>query len=217
MDIFLLDPAGPQLQLPVNPIGDITIRREKQIETVNIINIGEIDFASGEKVKEITFSSFFPKEYDSGYCRYPDIPDPQLAMNQVTAWMMSKKPIRLIITDTIVNALVLVSAHTSQFRGGEPGDVYYDLTLRTWREIKVRTTADLAAANGSAASASRPDLKPVPKLYTVKPGDNLWKIAKMELGDGTRWRDIYTVPENQKTIGPDPNFIRVGQQLVMPK
>lgn len=215
MDIFLLDPAGGQLHLPVNPIGDITIRREKQIETVNIINIGEIDFASGEKVKEITFSSFFPKEYDSGYCRYPDISDPQQAMNQVTAWMMSKKPIRLIITDTVVNVLVLVSAHTSQFRGGEPGDVYYDLTLRTWREIKVRTTADLSTS-GAGQGAGRPDLKPTPKVYVVKPGDSLWKIAKMELRDGAKWRDIYSVTENQKVIGPDPNVLQVGQRLVLP-
>ncbi|MEM3453456.1 MAG: hypothetical protein QW835_07540, partial [Candidatus Hadarchaeum sp.] len=101
MDFYLIDPAGPTLHLPVNPIGDITIRREKQYETVNIINIGEVDFPTGEKLKEISFSSFFPAEYDPSYCRYPDLPDPQEAMNQLTAWTASKKPVRLIITETI--------------------------------------------------------------------------------------------------------------------
>jgi len=141
MDFFLIDPAGPQLQLPVNPISDVIIKREKQYETVNIINIGEVDFASGEKIKEITFSSFFPKDYDESYCNYPDIPDPQEAMNQLTAWTVSEKPVRLIITDTNINVLVLLAVHNTTIKGGEPGDVYYELVCRTWREIKVRTTA----------------------------------------------------------------------------
>ena len=142
MDFYLIDPAGPQLHIPVNP-GEVKIRREKSYETVNIINLGEIDFPHGEKIKEITFSSFFPKHYDPSYCRYIDIPDPQEAMNKLTAWTMSKKPVRLIITETIVNVLVLVSVHDTTFKGGEPGDVYFDITCRTWREIKVRTAAEV--------------------------------------------------------------------------
>ena len=27
--------------------------------------------------------------------------------------------------------------------------------------------------------------------YTVQRGDSLWKIAKEQLGDGTRWGEIY--------------------------
>jgi len=217
MDIYLIDPAGPQLHLPVNPIGDITIRREKGIETTEIINLGEIDFPKGDKIKEISFSSFFPKEYDPSYCRYANLPDPQEAMNQLTTWMMKKGPIRLIITDTIVNVLVLVAAHDTTFKGGEPFDVHYDLRCRTWREIKVRTAAEAAAPadpGGVAVSEPRTDLKPVPAKIEVKPGDSLWAIAKLQLGDGGRWRDIYEA--NKDTIGPDPTVISAGMQLVMP-
>lgn len=216
MDIYLIDPAGPQLRLPINP-SEVNIRREKQYDTVNIMNIGEIDFAQGEKVKEITFSAFFSKDYDPSYCRYPDLPEPQGAMNQLTAWMMSKKPIRLIITGTIINALVLLAAHNSIFKGGEPGDVYYDLVCRTWREVKVRTTAEAAAGTGGvtkSAGRSRADTKTVPKVYTVRAGDSLWKIAKAQLGDGSKYRVIYE--SNKKIIGPDPSLIKPGQKLVIP-
>jgi nucleoid-associated protein YgaU len=218
MDFYLIDPAGPQLQLhlPVNP-QEVTIRREKQFETINIINIGEVDFPHGEKLKEISFSSFFPRDYDQSYCVYVDIPDPQEAMNQLTVWMMSKEPVRLLITKIAVNVLVLVAAHTSYFRGGEPGDVYYDLTLRNWREVKVRTAAEAAAPAASLAVAqqrSRPDLKPVPKVYVVKPGDSLWKIAKKELASGDKWKLIYDL--NKSMIGNDPKLILPGQKLVMP-
>lgn len=215
INFYLIDPTGPNLHLPVNP-GEVMIRREKQFDTINIINIGEIDFPTGEKVKEISFSSFFPKEYDPSYCRYVNIPNPQEAMNQLTAWTVSKKPVRLIITDTIVNAMVTVATHYSMFRGGEPGDVYYDLVLRTWREIKVRTAAEAAAPvdTGGVANEPRPDTKLVPPVYEIKPGDSLWAIAKLNLGDGSKWQKIYDL--NKDTIGPNPHAITTGTRLVMP-
>lgn len=214
MDIYLIDPSGSQLQLPVNP-EEITIRRERLIETVSILDIGEVDFPIGGKKSEISFSSFFPKEYDQSYCRYAELPDPQEAMNQLTTWMYAKKPIRIIITETVVNVLALLSAHQSQFKGGEPGDVYYEITLRPWNEVKVRTLDEATAAqNNGTALKPRSDTKPAPKVYTVRAGDSLWAIAKLQLGDGGRWREIYD--KNKGTIGPDPNKIQVGAKLVMP-
>lgn len=211
MDIYLIDPNGPTLRLPVLP-EEIQIKREKQYETIDLINLGEVDFPQQEKVKEITFSSFFPKEYDPAYCQYADIPDPQEAMNQLTAWMASKTPVRLIITETIHNVLVWIAAHDTTYKGGEVGDVYYDLTCRTYTETKVRTSSNAASSN--QAASNRPDIKPVPKVYVVKSGDSLWKIAKMQLGNGSRWQEIYNL--NKKVIGPNPNLIRPGQKLVMP-
>lgn len=217
MDITFEGQGSPKLQLPVNP-EEITIRREKQFETINIMSIGEIDFAQGEKVKEITFSSFFPKEYDPSYCRFPDLLDPQEAMNQLTAWAISKQPVRLMITETIINALVLISAHTTNFKGGSPGDVYFDLTCRTWREIKVRTAAEMAAAGSASAGSaqkSQQDTRPEPLVYTVKSGDTLWAIAKRQYGDGSRYSDIFNA--NRDVIGPSPHIIKPGQRLVMPR
>jgi len=214
MDYYLIDDnAGVTLHLPVNP-ETCTIKREASLDTVNIINLGEIDFLIGTKVKEIAFSSFFPAEYDAEYCKYSDITDPQKAMNQLTAWMASERPIRLIITDTIINSLVRLSAHNSEFRGGEPGDVYYDITLRTWTEVKVRTQAEVASSTTSAGVyVARPDTKAVPKIYTVKPGDSLWKIAKLQLGDGSKWSTIYA--NNKAAIGSNPNSLAIGTKLVI--
>lgn len=211
MDFYFLAPNG-QLHLPVNP-SEVTITRERGIETVDIINLGEVDFPAGEKVKEIAFSSFFPAEYDPSYCRYADLPDPQEAMNWLNSWMAAKKPVRLLITETAVNILVLIARHTSYFRGGEPGDVYFDLTCRTWRDVKVKTLQP-PAAKGANQPRPRPDVKPVPKVYVVKKGDNLWKIAKLQLGSGARWKEIYNL--NRKVIGADPDKLHPGQRLVMP-
>jgi len=216
MDFYLIDPAGSQLHLPVNP-GEVTIRREKQYETVNILSLGEVDFPTGEKLKEISFSSFFPRDYDPGYCQYVDIPDPQIAMNQLTAWTVGEKPVRLIITETLINVLVLLITHVTTFKGGEPGDVYYDLSCRTWREVKARTAVEAVTPVASpriTQQRPRPDVKPVQKVYVVKSGDSLWKIAKLQYGNGSKYSMIYNI--NKKIIGPNPNNITPGMKLVMP-
>ncbi|WP_372632975.1 LysM peptidoglycan-binding domain-containing protein [Cohnella sp.] len=205
MDFIIRDPATKKnFHFPVNP-EEVLIRREKQYETASILSLGEIDLIQGERVKEIAFSSFFPKVYDPRYCRVADIPEPQTAMNQLTAFLMKRQPIRLLITGTIINTLAYVSAHDSTLKGGESDDIYFDITFRTYRGIKV----------GKAHKATdRPDTKPVPKVYTVKPGDTLTAIAKRELGSSSKWPDIYKA--NSKVIGRDPNLIRPGQKLVMP-
>ncbi len=76
-----------------------------------------------------------------------------------------------------------------------------------WLKIKCAEAEDgvayvLNSADTYAFTAS--------KTYTVQPGDNLWKIAKEELGDGSRCADIRTLN------GLTSNAIRVGMKLLIP-
>lgn len=50
--------------------------------------------------------------------------------------------------------------------------------------------------------------------YTVQHGDCLWDIAKKNLGDGSRWTEIYKL--NSDLIGSNPNLIHTGLDLKMP-
>jgi nucleoid-associated protein YgaU len=51
------------------------------------------------------------------------------------------------------------------------------------------------------------------KIYEVKPGDSLSKIAKAEYGDANDWNRIF---EANKDILKDPNKIFPGQKLKIP-
>jgi len=52
------------------------------------------------------------------------------------------------------------------------------------------------------------------KTYTVDSGDNLSAIAKQELGDANRWREIYEL--NKDLIGKNPDLIQPGMELKLP-
>jgi len=226
MDFYLFDGAGGFLHFPVNP-QEVTIKREKLSEVFTLLNLGENEIATGEKLKEISFSSFFPRDYDS-FCQYADIPDPQAAMNLLTLWTMSRRPVRLIITKTIINVLVLVIAHTSTFKGGEPGDVYFEFTARTWRNVGVRTAPMVPA--GLLGTENRPDMEfpsgtsrglradfqTSPGTYTVNSSsETVFDIAVRLLGDSNRWEDIYEL--NRNVIGANPfSVIPIGTVLTIP-
>ena len=51
------------------------------------------------------------------------------------------------------------------------------------------------------------------KTYTVKQGDNLYRIAQKTLGDGERFKVIYQANKQQLS---SPNAIRPGMKLTLP-
>ena len=57
-----------------------------------------------------------------------------------------------------------------------------------------------------------PEITVLP-TYTVKPGDCLYRIAKMLYGNGEKWNDLY---EANRNIISDPACIYIGQVLRIP-
>ena len=54
---------------------------------------------------------------------------------------------------------------------------------------------------------------PPPRIYTVRRGDTLSGIAEKELGDASRWPEIF---ELNRDVIDDPDKIFPGQLLLLP-
>ena len=72
---------------------------------------------------------------------------------------------------------------------------------------------DQAPPTAETPEENRPAEQPQANTYTVKSGDCLWNIAKKQLGDGSRWKEIHDL--NRDKIS-NPNLIHPGLVLVMP-
>jgi len=81
--------------------------------------------------------------------------------------------------------------------------------------------AALPSDDPNAKPAPAPETQPTsrsedppPTSYTVKAGDNLTTIAKVQLGDSSRWKEIYEL--NKDALGNDPDKVEVGTVLKLP-
>ena len=77
-----------------------------------------------------------------------------------------------------------------------------------------RFAAQRAAKEAEELAAKAAEEAAQPRIYVVKPGDSLSKIAKAELGNANRYPEI--VELNRDKI-KDPNLIYPGQEFVLPK
>lgn len=215
MDVYLKNEKEKStFHFPVNPFG-ITLNRSKKYETVDIIDVGEIDFSdNSKKIKELSFNTLLPAEYNS-FCRYLSLPKPIEALKKLEKWMEQKEPVRLIITNFDFNDLVIISNVSEEEKAGETGDKYINISFRIWREVKIEKLSSSEIAKITPLVNNRAE-KPKEKTYTVVSGDSLWKIAVKFYGNGTKWTTIYNNSQNKNTIGANPNLIYPGQKLVIP-
>jgi nucleoid-associated protein YgaU len=85
--------------------------------------------------------------------------------------------------------------------------------LCTRPSAELNDSAERPTAIASASVVTQPSPSPS-TTYTVAAGDTLKSIAQQVYGDESAWMAIYQA--NQAAIGPDPDALRVGTQLVIP-
>ncbi len=212
-DVYLTNTKdNDTFHFPVNPLS-LTVNREKKYNTVEIIDIGEIDVNDkGTKIHEISIETLIPDVYEP-YCRYTDIASAKDTIEKLEKWQNQVEPLRLIITGIAFNNLVNLGAMNEEVKPeGLYNGKYFTFTFRTYKESKVEL---YKPPSGSASlKNNRTPAATTKGTYVVKSGDNLWNIAKKYYGNGAKWPTIYS--KNKSVVGSNPNLIYPGQKLVIP-
>lgn len=97
-------------------------------------------------------------------------------------------------------------------------DLVVSLTMKEYKSYGTKImnfviVEDQPVPEAEEPEPQRPAEVPATKTYTVQKGDCLTLIAKRQLGNGTRWREIYDL--NRDKIS-NPNMIQIGWVLTLP-
>ncbi len=178
-----------------------------------IHSLGEINLLGKRKLKTVSFSSFFPKEYNSGYCGYKTFPTPKESVKKIEK-MKNKGVLHLTMTNTPVNMDCTIESFTWGENDGSK-DINFTLEFKEYRKpvIKGRKTKEKVTKKIAFPITQRPVKEIEDTIYTVKKGDDLCKIAKVVTGSSANWRAVYL--QNKELIGDNPEVLFPGQRLVV--
>lgn len=213
--------GAEKLRFPVPPTV-INVSSPFSNTDIDIVNGKEFTIIGDRGLKEYSFESFLPRDYNPTYCDYAKLPDPKVFVHWIERWRNSKRPVRFMVTGTNINVAVTIRDFNYDVeRAGEPGDIYFNIVLKEYEFLTLGKKVDVKKPNKPTKPTNRPPVvnKGTPAkpsgTYTTKYGDSLSKIAHAVYKDMKRWKDIYNA--NKKLIGANPNNLKVGLKLVLPK
>lgn len=140
-------------------------------------------------LKEISWESFFPASRQAPYAD-PDAYDPEEYVDWFEQAMKKNQKVRLIITrDDLYNTNMrcIVSDFETTDKGGEPGDMYYSVTFREYRDYSPETVNIITPA------AEQPEQQPVDATSeTERPIETpVLRVGASVIANGQYWYDSY--------------------------
>jgi hypothetical protein len=145
--------GGKRYALPVNP-EELQVTHSNTDKTAEIAGLGEVLIPQKPALREISFSSFLPG-YRSDPWVHGSASARSLAKALERAWKGRTK-CRLIISRSIdydTNMQCLISDLKFSDRGGEPDDLYYEVTFREYRSYGV---SQMTVINSAGTAVTGP-------------------------------------------------------------
>ncbi|MEY8318402.1 LysM peptidoglycan-binding domain-containing protein [Oscillospiraceae bacterium 50-58] len=211
--------------MPITP-SKVKVKINNQNKTLTLISGEEINILKEAKLTDVSFDVVLPQvpyPFTNGGAQSADY-----YLSLFERLKQSKTPFQWILNRSRPDGVALFYSNltvgledyqiTDDAKDGF--DLAVSVKLKQYRAFGTKTvqiTPSPAPSQPATATVQEPprETTSAPKAanYTVKSGDCLWNIAKKQLGDGSRWKEIY---ELNKDKIKNPNLIYSGQSLTMP-
>lgn len=185
VDIYIKEKSGTrEIRIPLIPEEISFTSGNATTITYDILGLGEVVIPSGTESGSWSWKSEFP-----GSLRETDPmirghwAEPRTFDSILNDWKRNGTELNLLVTGYPINADVYLTEYKAA-AGGAFGDIYYEIAFTEARHIVVTaTTEDPPPENQRPADP--------PTSYTIKSGDNLWRISQHFYGTGTKCNVIY--------------------------
>lgn len=207
MHKFMVKANGAELVFPVTP-SDFQIRHGVKVETVNIHELGDTNFAGYPTLEGISVPCIFPASYYPFCAAYPM--DPYQYVEQFKSWAENKTVLRFVISDTLVNEQVKVESIEYGEQDGT-GDVYATIQFMGYRQLQASRTE--TQNTGSQRGQEEKRSVQSAQSYQVKSRDCIWNICRKFYGtaNGTLCSQLAAANGVK-----NPNLIYPGQVFRIP-
>jgi len=210
-------------EFPVLP-PKVTIQRSGTGQDYRIIGGGPIRTIEKPGLAEISFDSFFPMQR-SPFVTSKYLREPHKYVNYINKWMHSGYPVRFtyVGSNTMdAQTKIWIPATIASFErweeAGSPGDIFFSLKLKEYAFYAPHRVMTEKQPDGTEAQVQEPNQRWDPrvpqKTYKLKTGDSLMKVAKTQLGDAGRWRELM---ELNKISWSDMRKLPIGMVLQLPE
>jgi len=211
---------------PVTP-EKINLSANGILTSLSIDKMGEIFHKGRREAITVSWSSYFPARYSDQYCSCgkKNFHSPATMHKWILQMMNAQNPAHLVMTGGPfnLNMYVVIKSYKAYEQGGDPGTVSYTLEMREYRTV---TTSKIRTKQKTVTTVPKRVNNTVnQRVYTVKKGDTLRKIAKKYYGHKSKWKKIYKanhdlIHKTAKKHGHHSShygkYIYAGTKLVIP-
>ena len=125
------------------------------------------------------------------YHEYPfivgDEKEPADCISLLTKWKESKKPVRVVISDSPVNMSMAIMSLSYKEKDGTK-DIYYSLELTEYKELTIKDSNENKKVEETTGLKERPSDKAQATQVKVQKGSDIMDAAKKAYGKYSKWR-----------------------------
>ncbi len=194
------------VRFPVTP-PKVTIKIKNQNKTVNLINEGEVNLLKGAGLTEIQIDSLLlPGVQRYPFAVYPDgFHRASYYLNFLDNWKRNRKKIVFLLSRATPNRKramwdTRMTVSIEDYEITDSTENGFDTVVKIkfkqykpWGTKKLVQKTNKNTGKKTAIVKKTRSHKAIEKSYVVVKGDCLIKIAKKQLNDSSRWKEIYTL------------------------